>query len=322
MMSGASRSQGEVRILITCPPMVAAWSDLEPHLCPESWAVTCRSGLQTLSEEDLIQLVPQFDGWIAGDDPASRSVLTAGARGRLKAVVKWGIGVDAIDRAAATELGVGFANTPGVFGDEVADVALGYVLMLARRLHEVDRSVKEGGWLKPVGISLRGKTLGVIGLGSIGQAIARRGSAFGMRVIGADVVQVEDWAVNWTQGNLDEVFSEADFLVLACGLTQENRHLINEETLGRLKPGTFLINVARGPLIDEEALARRLSDGWLGGVALDVFEEEPLPMNSPLRGLQHCIFGSHNGSNTAEAVDRVNRLSVDLLFDLLQSDKP
>ena len=305
------------RILVSCIHLQRCFEEYRADFDQRGYDVELPRVDQQLEESWLVENIARFDGVIAGDDPFPRQVLEAGAAGRLRVLVKWGIGVDAIDREAAEELGLDFAHTPGVFGDEVADVAMGYVVMLARRLHEIDRSVREGGWLKPVGTSLRGKTLGVVGLGSIGRAIAQRGLAFGMEVIGCDAVAVPSEGSMWVQLNQGEVLRGAHFLVLACDLTPENHHLLDEETLALLPEGAFVINVARGPLIDEEALLMGLRGGRIAGAALDVFEVEPLAMDSILRECDNCIFGSHNGSNTREAVDRVNRISVDKLFELL-----
>jgi D-3-phosphoglycerate dehydrogenase len=272
---------------------------------------------QQLPESWLIENAGRFDGVIAGDDPFTDAVLSRGAEGRLRALVKWGVGVDAIDLHACERLGVKFAHTPAMFGDEVADVAMGYVVMLLRHLHEIDRSVRAGGWLKPPGRSLGGMTLGVVGLGSIGAAVVERAKAFGMRVIGSDefTKYQGDSAV---QTSFDEVLENADVLVLACSLTPSSLGLVNASTLARMKPGSYIVNVARGALVVEADLVVALESGRIAGAGLDVFEHEPLLQDSPLRRFNQCVFGSHNSSNTIEGVDRVNRLTVDLLLDLLK----
>ena len=302
----------ELAVLVTCPPMQASVVDWRSRFDALGIKVGLPEVVQQLSPAELIALLPAYDGMIAGDDPLNADVLHSAAR--LRVVSKWGIGLDSIDLGAAAELGIRVTNTPDTFGDEVADVALGYLVMLARQLHRIDRSVRGGAWAKPQGVSLAGRTLGIVGLGSIGRALARRGAAMGMRVIGHDVDAATGRRASG-EGievvELEQLIDEADVISLHCPLTDQNRHMINEARLARVRPGSYLINTARGPLIDERALIAALQAGRLAGAALEVFEEEPLPAGSPLTGMDNVILGSHNASNTAEAVARVNELAID-----------
>jgi D-3-phosphoglycerate dehydrogenase len=268
--------------------------------------------VQQLSPATLIELLPRYDGMIAGDDPMPAEVLESARR--LRVVSKWGIGLDSIDLQAAERLGIRVTNTPDTFGDEVADVAIGYMVMLARQLHRIDRSVRDGSWDKPQGISLAGRTLGIVGLGSIGRAVARRGIAMGMRVIGHEVSpptgeRAAELGVQLV--GFETLLVESDLVSLHCPLTDQNRHMIDAARLSRMRPGAFLVNTARGPLIDQTALVDALQSGHLAGAALDVFEEEPLPIASPLIRMESVILGSHNASNTREAVARVNELAIE-----------
>ena len=276
---------------------------------------------QQLSAEEMRAHISGVDVVIAGDDVVDASVLEAGKASRLKAVVKWGIGTDGIDKARAAELGIPVFNTPGVFSHEVADLAMSLLLMLARRTHAMHASVAAGGWLKVEGRSLSGLTAGVVGLGAIGSEIARRAGAFGMRVLGHDVRVLEDAErrdLGVVQVPFDELLSASDVVILACSLTAENRHLMNVDAFGCMKQGSYLVNVSRGPLVDETALVAALADGRLAGAGLDVFEREPLPADSPLRRFEdRCVFTTHSGSNTAEAVARINQRTTDILFDVL-----
>lgn len=270
---------------------------------------------QQLSEAELIEIIDRFDGVVAGDDEFTARVLERAKR--LKVISKWGIGLDAIERATAERLGIKVFNTPNVFADEVGDVAIGYIIMLARKLHKMDQSVRAGGWLKVQGMSLRGKILGIIGAGSIGRGIARRARALGMEILAHDPVPVPPSLIEETglrQVSLDELLARSDFVSLSCNLTNENCHMLGAEQFARMKDGAYLLNVARGPLIDEAALVGALHSGKLAGAALDVFEREPLPPDSPLRQFDNCIFGTHNGSNTLEAVLRVNEKAIANLF--------
>ena len=306
-----------MKVLITCPPMLGMIAELKSVLDPTGWELTCPKVVQTLPEEELVRLVPDFDGWIIGDDPANRRVLEAGKNGRLKAAVKWGVGVDNVDFEAAADLGLPVKNTPGMFGREVADVAMSYVTALARETFVIDRGVRAGEWPKPRGISLAGKTVGLAGFGDIGRNFARRAIAAEMAVIAYDPFYRADPAIDVEVATWPERVEDCDFLVFCCALTEDNRHMLDAEVLGRAKRGVRVVNVARGPLIDTAALVGGLRSGAVHSAALDVLEDEPLAAGSPLRGFDRCIFGSHNGSNTEEAVRATSVRAVELLVDLL-----
>lgn len=269
--------------------------------------------VQQIERDLLLELLPTVDGIVAGDDPLDAEVLAA-AVPRLRIVSRWGVGLDSVDLEAAARLGIAVTNTPAVFAEEVADVALGYLVLLARHLHDIDAGVRDGGWPKLQGRTLTGRTVGLIGLGAIGRAFARRCLAIGMRVVGSDPVEAacrEAAALGVEVMAIDELIAQVDVLSLHCPMTPENRHLLSAARLARMRPGAWVINTARGPLIDEAALCAALGSGAIGGAGLDVFEVEPLPADSPLRSLPNVILGSHNASNTAEAVARVNRLAIE-----------
>ncbi|MEM7708757.1 MAG: phosphoglycerate dehydrogenase [Pseudomonadota bacterium] len=278
--------------------------------------ITTPEVVQTLTEERLSALVPAHDGWIIGDDPATRAVFEAGKAGRLKAAVKWGIGVDNVDFAACKDLDIPITNTPNMFGTEVADLALGYVIALARETFQIDAGVRRGEWPKPSGISLGGKTVALVGLGDIGSNVAKRLSACDMNIIAYDPFASE--APEYVdRANWPDRFDEADFLVITCALTDSSHHMVNSETLATAKSGLRVVNVGRGPVIDEPALESALETGIVYSAALDVFEQEPLPEKSVLRLHERCVFGSHNASNTQEAVERTSLAAANALFNFL-----
>lgn len=307
-----------MKVLVTCPPMLGMIDTFRPLFEKHGVDVTAAKVVQTLSVEELKELVPQHDGWIIGDDPANREVFTAGKAGKLKAAVKWGIGVDNVDFIACKDLGIPIVNTPNMFGAEVADIAVGYVIALARETFQIDDGIRQGHWPKPRGISLAGRTVALIGFGDIGKSAARRLIAADMKVVAYDpfapdrpeiaVVQRAEWP---------QRIEEADFIVVTCALTSSSRHMLNAEVLTKAKPGVRVVNVGRGPVIDELALESALQSGKVHSAALDVFEVEPLPLESYLRTHPRCIFGSHNASNTVDAVTRTSEIAIDKLVCFL-----
>jgi len=307
-------------LLITCGHLIRHYQEFAEELEAHGIVVTMPEiAGQQLDSAEMLRVIGNQRLVIAGDDLIDRPVLAAGKASGLQAIIKWGIGTDGIDKAAAADIGVAVYNTPGAFSEEVADCAAAYVVCLARGLHLIDRSVRSGGWLKFEGTSLAGRTAGVIGLGGIGSATCRRLAAFGMTVIGYDVATLEPSALETArvkQVGLDDLLARSDFIVVTCALTPESRHLLSDAAFSRMKQGVRLVNVSRGPVVDEAALVRALESGPVASAALDVFEEEPLPADNPLRRFEQLMFGAHNGSNTTEAVDRVNRLTVDLALDL------
>ena len=306
-----------MKVLITCPPMLGLMSEFQSLFIEKGIEVDTPTVVQTLSVEELKQRLPQYDGWIIGDDPANADVLKAGRDGRLKAAVKWGVGVDNVDFVAAKALNLPVTNTPNMFGAEVADIAMGYVIGLARQTFAIDRAVRAGHWIKPPGMSLAGKTVALIGYGDIGQHTAKRLLAADMNVLAYDPYFNNDPAYSVEPTNWPNRLAEADFIVLTCALTPNNRHMLNQETLALTKPGVRIVNVARGPLIDESALMTALESGQVQSVALDVYETEPLPTESPLRHFEQCILGTHNASNTQDAVRRASHEAIAYLFEFL-----
>ena len=308
-----------MKVLVTCPPMLGMLDEFVSPAARSGVELIAAKTTQVLTEEELIKQLPDYDGWIIGDDPASREVFEAGIKGKLKAAVKWGIGVDNVDFDACHELGIPIINTPNMFGGEVADVAIGYVVGLARQTFYIDREIREkSAWPKPAGMSIAGKVIGIVGFGDIGFNTAKRLTGFDVPVVvydpgvsgnkGLSHVQRKDWPTG-----LDEL----DFLIFTCNLNDGNFHMLNKESIDLLKPGAKVINVARGPLIDEQALIAALRSGHLSAAALDVYEEEPLPADSPLRQMQQCIFGSHNGSNTVEGVRRASAEAIQKIAGFL-----
>ena len=307
------------KILISAPPFVKMKSAFESHPSLKQFEVTWVNSAQQMSEAELLEKLPSYDGWILGDDPCTRSVLEAGKLGNLKAVVKWGVGTDNIDFQALNEFEITFDHTPGVFGKEVADLAFAYLVMLSRHVLEVHNGVSLGEWRKPAGFSLSGKNVALVGYGDIGKNIWKRLQASDMNVFVYEVESSKTDGLNeYCLRNWPESINEVDAIILACALTPENFGMINKELLDTLKEGALVVNVSRGGLIQENDLVEALNSGRLGGAALDVYQVEPLPAASGLRECPNVIFGSHNASNTIEAVIRTSQITIDIICGLLE----
>ena len=273
---------------------------------------------QRFESDDLVEVAAGCVGLIAGDDDLGRRSLER--LPDLRVLVRWGIGTDTVDFDAAAECGIVVRNTPGVFGEEVADSAFGYVLNLARSHHAIDAAVRRGEWLKIEGVSLHGQVLGVIGAGSIGRAVMRRGIGFGMSVLTHDPFAADELPAGVEQVDLQRLLSESRFVVLTAPATSDTRGMINTATLSQMRPDAYLVNVARGELVVESDLITALKNRGLAGAGLDVFEVEPLPADSELREL-NVVLGSHNGSNTREGVERASQRAVDIVLEELSGPR-
>ena len=307
------------KILVTCPPMANIINDsnlIRHEIQKNRFDITMPSYSNVaMSEAELEEIIEPYDGWIFADEPATKRVLKAGKN--LKGCVRWGVGTDNIDWQSFKELNIPIKNTPGVFGEEVADIAMHYITGLARHTYLIDRAQKQHKtWVRPTGRSLWGTSGLIVGLGSIGKALAKRMTAHGMKVSYCDpgVESYIDYErLEWPFGMKDK-----DFVIFCCPLQPDTKHMLNESTLGYAKDGVNIINVARGQLISEKVLVKGIQRNKIALAALDVFENEPVPEKSPLYELgQSLIFGSHNGSNTYEAVTKVSQLSINLLADML-----
>lgn len=311
------------RILLTCPPMIGLADEFRPDWIAGGLDVVIPQFTQVMEETDLIEIIDGFDGWIIGDDPATRAVFEAGVAGRLKAAVKWGVGVDNVDFAACRDLSIPITNTPGVFGREVADVAMTYLVGLARETYRIDREIRQRHtWPKPAGISLWNKTALVVGFGDIGRQVVKRMLAHDLRVLVSDPARSgEDIPDDVEMVRYEQGLAQADFVVFCVPLNSETHHMFDMDALEQVKPGIRLINVSRGPVVQEKALVEGLEKGLVHSAALDVFEVEPLPEGSGLRQMDRCIFGSHNGSNTVDAVRRVSKLATEKLIAFLDDER-
>lgn len=309
------------RVLVTCPPMLGMLEEFIQPARDLGIELVAAQTTQILKEPELIQQLPNYDGWIIGDDPATREVFVAAQKGNLRAAVKWGIGVDNVDFQACHDLGIPIINTPNMFGGEVADVGMALLLGLARKTYYIDREIRNSQkWPKPAGMSLSGKHVGVVGFGDIGEQLVKRLSGFDVLVTVYDPGVEGDKGYDFvSRSSFPDDLCKLDFLVFTCSLNEHNYHMLHRDTLLAMKRGAMVVNVARGPLINENDLIAALQSKHIAAAALDVFEEEPLPINSPLRKMPQCIFGSHNGSNTVEGVRRATYKAISSMKEFLDA---
>jgi D-3-phosphoglycerate dehydrogenase len=302
------------RVLVSCPLAWDGLEEFEPALKANGISIDLpQIPGQELGADELLPIIDRYHGILAGDDHLTREVIEAGSR--LKVIAKWGVGTDAIDLDAAEEHGVVVLNTPGMFGDELADYAVGFLILLARGQHIVDREVRAGGWRKLRGRSLAGRKLGIVGLGSSGAALARRALAMEMEVLGVDpLVEAERLPPEVKRVELADLFAVSDVISLHVPVVADTRSMIDAGAIARMKHGVWLINTSRGALIDESALLDGLESGVIGAAALDVFGEEPPDPSNPLLHHPNVVLGAHNGSNTTEAVARTTRAAVENLI--------
>lgn len=309
------------KVLLTCPPMIGLVDRFGDAFAQAGFEVTVPEFTQVVPEDRLIEILPEYDGWIIGDDPATRAVFEAGKAGRLRAAVKWGVGTDNVDFDACKDLGIPITNTPGVFGREVADLAMHYVLALARQTYEIDAGIRAGGWPKPSGISLWNKTAGVVGFGDIGRNTVKRLLAHDLEITVFDPFVSADALPEGVRLGTWPGVEGLDFLIFTAPLTPQTHHMFNADVLARTKPGLRLVNVGRGPVVAQAAVLAGLASGHIHSAALDVFEVEPLAADNPLHAYgTRCLFGSHNGSNTQDAVTAVSLKAVGLLAGFLGAE--
>jgi len=263
---------------------------------------------ERLEEEVLLEYAGKFDGAICGDDRYTQKVIQA-CLPRLKVISKWGTGIDSIDKAACLTYSVKLLNTPNAFTLPVADSVMGYILAFARQLPWMDGAIKSGVWQKIPGKSLSECTLGVIGVGNVGKAVLRRARGFGMRLLGNDIIPIpRDFLLenNITSVDLAKLLQESDFISVNCDLNPTSFHLINQKTLSQMKPSAVLVNTARGPIVNEKDLMEALKGKIIAGAALDVFEHEPLPADSPLLNMDNVMLAPHNSNSSPAAWENVH----------------
>jgi phosphoglycerate dehydrogenase-like enzyme len=275
-----------------------------------------------LSSKQVTALLPGIDGYIAGLDEIDRKALRDADK--LKVIARYGVGVDSVDLQAAREKGIVVTNTPGANSVSVAELSLGLMLALARQFPEAINAAKSGQFPRLSGISLEGKVVGILGLGGIGKQLARRLAGFDCRILAYDPFPDYGFA-NMHQVemlSMEQVIVEADFLSLNMPLLSETQNLVNRDFLRKMKVGAFLINTARGEVIDEQAVLEALQSGQLRGAAVDTFIQEPPDPTNPLLQHPRVIATPHLGAQTDGAVNNMGRMALAELLHVLKGEKP
>ena len=298
----------DLRVLVSAPYMLPVIERFQPIFDELDVELVLAEVEERLLDDELLAYAGSIDGVICGDDRFTESVLEAFSP-RLKVISKWGTGIDSIDLDAAKRLGVNVLNTPDAFIDAVADSVVAYILAFARQLPWMDDGIKAGEWKKIPSVALHECTLGVIGVGRIGKAVVKRAFAFGMTLLGNDIIEIdqsflEDFGVEMLP--LNELLARSDYVSLNCDLNETSIHLIDQKSLAMMKSSAILINTARGPVVDEGALINALQEGTIAGAALDVYEDEPLSRESPLCAMDNVLLAPHNANSSPGAWERVH----------------
>ncbi|MBV9169372.1 MAG: phosphoglycerate dehydrogenase [Chloroflexi bacterium] len=295
---------------------------LEP-LRHDGHAIELVDGITVRAERALAERLQGVAATLASTEPYTETVL--GQASDLKVISRTGVGYDAIDVSAATRHGVLVCTTPGTNHHAVADLALTLILAQSRRLLDAVNLLRGGGWTpQPVGFELRGTTVGVIGTGLIGREVVKRLHGFEPRLLAYDVAQNPELAsrYNVEYVSFDQLLSQSDVITLHAPLLPETRGMIDASALAKMRRSAYLVNTARGPLVDEQALADALASGTIAGAALDVMHVEPLPADSPLRQAPNLVLTPHIASSTHQSIDAMKRMAVENAARVLRGEPP
>ena len=309
------------KVLVTLPYLYGRQAPYLTRLEKAGFEIAFNDRGRRYTEDELVEILPGCFATIAGSEPYTERVLTA-ARD-LRVIARWGVGYDRIDVASATRHGVAVAMTFGANHEAVADHAFALIGGLACALLPTHGHVAGGDWLEGFHGSLWKATVGIIGLGRIGRAVARRCKGFEMRILANDIAADTDDARRngIALVPLEPLIRESDFVTLHAPLTDETRDLMNRERLAWMKPTAFLINTARGELIDEDALFEALSAGVIAGAGLDVFRREP-PTDSPLLRLGNVLFTPHSATQNDKSEALVADRCVDSILAIARGEDP
>lgn len=269
-----------------------------------------------LTEEELIPLISDVDGYIAGVDNVTRKVIESAKN--LKVISRYGAGYDQVDLQAAKDNHIIVTNTPGANSEAVGELTIGLILSLARKIPQLNATTRNGGWERSSGLELKGKCIGIIGLGAIGRVVARCAMGFQMKAIAYDpYINLDYCSKNGIESvSFEELLRKSDVITMHLPLTDTTRHMIDEAAIHKMKKGVILVNASRGGIIDEKAARNGLENGIIGGIGLDAFETEP-PKDSPLFEFPNVIATPHAGAHTREAANNMALMSVENAINIL-----
>lgn len=310
------------RVLIAPYPLRHQPGAFRDQLIAAGFTPIDPDGDGTLNEEVLAKHLPSVDAMLAGGEAISAKLIALAPS--LRVIARTGVGYDAVDTTAATARKIAVTITPGTNERSVAEHTFALLLALARSVPANDRLIRTGGWDRTLVRPIRGATLGILGLGRIGRAVATRARAFEMRVLAFDPLPAGDFESRHgiERGSIEDVLTQSDVLSLHLPLTAATRHLIRRETLARMKPGALLINTARGGLVHEADLVESLESGRLGGAGLDVLESEPPPPDHPLLKQPNVVFSSHLGGIDTRAMANMAEMAARCVVELHQGRWP
>lgn len=310
------------KVLISPAPLEGLQTEFRTALLAAGFELVYPKVGRQLVEPELYQFLPGVKASLCGSEPYTRAVLEA--HPDLKVIARVGVGYDAVDVEAATERGVVVCIAPGTNQDAVAEHTMLMILGLARHIVSQHNQVVAGKWPRNANVPARGQTLGILGLGRIGKAVALRGLAFGMRVIAHEPLPDPAFVAQHSIPllPLNDVMREADFLSLHVPMSAESRHMINTKSLALMKPTAFLINTSRGGLINEPDLFEALKAKKIAGAALDVFEEEPPPANHPFFTLDNVLLTAHTAGVDFKSRDDMALSAAQAIVDLSQGKWP
>lgn len=305
--------------MLIFPSVFGAYTDIPYKIFEDAHIEYVKSDMHPESESDLISCLQGFDGTILGLEHITRRVMESCPQ--LKAVAKYGVGLDNVDCAAAKELGIQVVNTPGANADSVADLTFGMMIDLARSISVGNRDLKSGKWKRYKGYSVGGATIGIIGMGAIGKCLARRAKGFEMKILGYDIFWDEAFAKEYgvQKSTLEEIYRESDFISVHVSLDETTRDMISTKEFKMMKSTAIVINCARGGIVNEKDLYTAVKDGIIAGVGLDAYCEEPLPADSPLLTLDNIIVAPHMGASAVSAANNMSIMSAQNIVTALNA---
>lgn len=304
------------KVLVTAPPILPK-VEYYKKACLDRGVELCTPDIEVkeaLDQKELNVYLKGIDAILCGDDELNFNVLKKATD--LKVISKWGTGIDTIDSNAARELGIKVLRVKDAFGSPLSDTVLSYILLISRKILEKDSLIREHDWKKIPSYTLSERSIGIIGLGHIGKAVARKAYALGMKVYFNDIAKIslKEQEKEYVFLELEELLSVSNFISIHCDLNDSSFHLIDKEELRLMDKDSIIINTSRGSIINEKELIIALEKNLIGGAALDVFETEPLPRNSKLRNFKNVFLSPHNSNASPETFKEVDKKAIKNVF--------